>query len=281
MSKRLGRGLDALIPSLDISDEEKISQIKLSDLRPNPYQPRKEFDASAIEELKKSIEEHGVIQPIIIRKSIKGYEIIAGERRYRASKEAGLTTIPAVIKEFTEAQVMEIALIENIQREDLNAMEVAVAYQKLLERFDLTQEELSLKVGKSRPHVANYIRLLHLPENVQDYVSRGTLSMGHARALLGIKDRKTLINFAKKCIDEGLSVRQLEDLVKKVEDVSRETKQTTVKKRPDIFLAQFEDRLQSNLGTSVKIKKGDKKGKIEIEFFSNEDLERIMELLDR
>lgn len=281
MSKRLGRGLDALIPSLDISDEEKISQIKLSDLRPNPYQPRKEFDASAIEELKKSIEEHGVIQPIIIRKSIRGYEIIAGERRYRASKEAGLTTIPSVIKDFTEAQVMEIALIENIQREDLNAMEVAVAYQKLMERFDLTQEELSLKVGKSRPHVANYIRLLHLPENVQEYVSRGTLSMGHARALLGIKDRKVLINLARKCIDEGLSVRQLEDLVKKIEDVSRETKRSTVKKRPDIFLAQFEDRLQSNLGTSVKIKKGDKKGKIEIEFFSNEDLERIMELLDR
>lgn len=281
MSKRLGRGLDALIPSLDISDEEKISQIKLSDLRPNPYQPRKEFDASAIEELKKSIEEHGVIQPIIIRKSIKGYEIIAGERRFRASKEAGLSTIPAVIKEFTEAQVMEIALIENIQREDLNAMEVATAYQKLLERFDLTQEELSIKVGKSRPHVANYIRLLHLPENVQEYVSRGTLSMGHARTLLGIKDRKTLISLAKKSIDEGLSVRQLEEIVKKVEDVSRETKRATVKKRPDFFLTQFEDRLQSNLGTSVKIKKGDKKGKIEIEFFSNEDLERIMELLDR
>lgn len=281
MSRRLGRGLDALIPSLDIADEEKVSQIKLSDLRPNPYQPRKEFDPLAIEELKKSIEEHGVIQPIIIRKSIKGFEIIAGERRYRASKEAGLATIPAVIKEFTEEQVMEIALIENIQREDLNAMEVAIAYQKLMERFSLTQEELSIRVGKSRPHVANFMRLLHLPENVQEYVSRGTLSMGHARALLGIKDRKMLINLAKKCIDEGLSVRQLEELVKKIEDVSGETKRTTERKRPDVFLSQFEDRLQNSLGTSVKIKKGDKKGKIEIEFFSNEDLERIMELLDR
>jgi ParB family chromosome partitioning protein len=281
MSRRLGRGLDALIPSLEVSDEEKVVQIKINDLRPNPYQPRKEFAADAIEDLKKSIEEHGVIQPIIIRKSIKGYEIIAGERRFRASKEAGLTTIPAVIKDFTESQVMEIALIENIQREDLNAMEVAIAYQKLMERFKLTQEELSQKVGKSRPHVANFLRLLHLPDNIQNYVSRGTLSMGHARALLGIKDRKVLTSLAKKTIDEDLSVRQLEELVKKFEDVSRGTKKEKVIKRADVFLSQYEEHLKSRLGTSVKIKKGDKKGKIEIDFFSNEDLERIVELLNK
>lgn len=281
MSRRLGKGLDALIPSLEVSGEEKVVQIKINDLRPNPYQPRKEFAADAIEDLKKSIEEHGVIQPIIIRKSIKGFEIIAGERRFRASKEAGLATIPAVIKEFSESQVMEIALIENIQREDLNAMEVAVAYQKLMERFELTQEELAQKVGKSRPHVANFLRLLHLPENVQNYVSRGTLSMGHARALLGIKDRKTLTNLAKKTIDEDLSVRQLEELVKKFEDVSRGTKKEKAIKRADVVLSRYEEQLKGFLGTSVKIKKGDKKGKIEIDFFSNEDLERIVELLNK
>jgi len=280
MSKRLGRGLDALFPSLEIAEDEKIIQINLSDLRPNPYQPRKEFSAEAIEELKLSIMEHGVIQPIIVKKSIKGYEIIAGERRFRASKEANLKTIPAVVKDLTEEQIMEIALIENIQREDLNAIEVAVAYHKLMERFKLTQDELAQKVGKSRPHVANILRLLHLPENVQEYVSRGTLSMGHARALLGVKDRKQLLLLAKKCIDESLSVRQLEMTIQKLENVSRETnKKVSPAKPKNIFVSQCEERLKSTLGTSVKIKTGEKKGKIEIEFFSDEDLERIINLL--
>ncbi|GAA0378064.1 ParB/RepB/Spo0J family partition protein [Bacillus horti] len=278
MSKRLGRGLDALFTSLEVTYEEKVIQIKLNDLRPNPYQPRKEFEAEAIEELKKSIEEHGVIQPIIVRKSIKGYEIIAGERRFRASKEAGLATIPAVVKEFNEAQVMEIALIENLQREDLNAMEIAVAYKKILDKFELTQEELSEKVGKSRSHVANFMRLLNLPDNVQNYVSRGTLSMGHARALLSVKERKVMLQLAKKCIDEELSVRQLEEIVQRLEHVSRGTKDK-VKKKKDVHLTHIEEALRDTLGTSVKIKKGENKGKIEIEFFSDEDLERIIKLL--
>lgn len=281
MSKRLGRGLDALFPSLEITEDEKIIQINLTEIRPNPYQPRKEFAADAIEELKQSILEHGVIQPIIVKKSIKGYEIVAGERRFRASKEANLKTIPAVVKDLTENQVMEIALIENIQREDLNAIEVAIAYHKLMDRFKLTQDELAQKVGKSRPHVANILRLLQLPENVQEYVSRGTLSMGHARALLGIKDRKKLLLLAKKCIDEGLSVRQLELTIQKLENVSRETKKIKAKNPADVFITRYEDRLKSSLGTSVKIKKGEKKGKIEIDFFSDEDLERIIELLNR
>jgi ParB family chromosome partitioning protein len=280
MSKRLGRGLDALFPSLEISEEEKIIQISVTELRPNPYQPRREFTPEAIEELKQSILEHGVIQPIIVRKSIRGYEIIAGERRFRASKEAGLKSVPAVIKDLTESQVMEIALIENIQREDLNAIEVAVACHKLMEKFKLTQEDLAKKVGKSRPHIANFLRLLHLPDNVQEYVSRGTLSMGHARALLGLKDRKQLILLAKKCIDESLSVRQLEAIVQKLENVPRGTKREKAKK-PDVFIAQCEDRLQNYFGTSVKIKKGEKKGKIEIEFFSDEDLDRIIEILNK
>ena len=236
MSKRLGKGLDALFPSIEVTEDDKVLQINITDLRPNPYQPRKEFEPEAIEELKQSILEHGVIQPIIVRKSIKGYEIIAGERRFRASKEAGLKTVPAVVKELSEAQVMEIAIIENIQREDLNAIEVAAAYHKLMERLQITQEELAKKVGKSRPHVTNFLRLLQLPDNVQEYVSRGTLSMGHARALLAVKDRKQLILLAKKTIDEGLSVRQLESIVQKLENVSRGTKVIKTKREVNVFI---------------------------------------------
>lgn len=280
MAKRLGRGLDALIPQIEIKEDEQVVQIPLSELRPNPYQPRKNFTEEAIQELSQSIKEHGVIQPIIVRKSIKGYEIIAGERRFRASKAAGLSEIPAVIKDFTEAQVMEVALIENLQREDLNTMEIAVAYQKLMDKFNLTQDELAVKVGKSRPHVANFLRLLQLPDNVQEYVSRGTLSMGHARTLLGIKDKKALVTLAKKCIEEDLSVRHLEELVKQIENVSRETK-TKKKQEKDIFIVELEERLQSTFGTSVKIKKKENKGKIEIDFFSEEDLERIIEVLNK
>lgn len=279
MSRRLGKGLDALIPSLEISEEDQVVHIQLNELRPNPYQPRKNFEQESIDELRDSIREHGVIQPIIVRKSIKGYEIIAGERRFRASKAAGLQTIPAVIRQFSESQVMEIALIENLQRENLNALEIAHAYQKLMEKFNLTQEELAQKVGKSRPHVTNFLRLLHLPENVQAYVSRGTLSMGHARALLAVRDKKTLVRLAKKSIDENLSVRQLEMLVKQLESGPLETKKKRKPKQNDIFLRQYEEKLQNTLGTSVKIKRGAKKGKIEIDFFTDEDLERIMQTL--
>jgi ParB family chromosome partitioning protein len=278
MSKRLGRGLDALIPSIEVKEEDKIQMIKLQDLRPNPYQPRKEFDQESIIDLKHSILEHGVIQPIIVKKSIKGYEIVAGERRFRASKEAGLIEIPAVVRAFTDEQMMEIALIENLQRENLNAIEIAVAYQKLMDRLKLTQDELAVKVGKSRPHVANILRLLQLPENVREYVSRGTLSMGHARALLGVKNRKELIQLAKKCIDQQINVRQLEQLVQKENENNKKEKQSRVPKR-DAFLLQYEETLQERLGTSVKIKSGEKKSKIEIEFYSPDDLHRILDLI--
>lgn len=280
MSKRLGKGLGALFPSeLQVTDDEQVIQISLDELRPNPYQPRKEFDDAAIEELKNSILEHGVVQPIIVRKSLRGYEIVAGERRYRASKAAGLETIPAVVKDFSDEQIMEIALIENVQREDLNAMEIAVAYQKLMERFDLTQETLAKKVGKSRPHVANFLRLLQLPENVQEYVSRGTLSMGHARALLGVKDKRQLIQLAKQTIEQHLSVRQLEQLVQNLEQKNKAKKRE--KQKPNPLLRQYEEELREKLGTSVKISSGEKKGKIEIEFYSKEDLERILEILSK
>lgn len=280
MSRRLGKGLGALIPELNVTDDEKIIQVKLDQLRPNPYQPRKEFDPNAIEELKNSILEHGVVQPIIIRKSLRGYEIIAGERRYRASIEAGLETIPAVVKDFSDAQIMEIALIENLQREDLNPMEIAVAYQKLMDHFDLTQESLAKKVGKSRPHVANFLRLLQLPENIQEHVSRGTLSMGHAKALLGVKDRKQLLQLAKKTMEENLSVRQLESLVQDLDNKTVMKKKKT-RQKTDVFLKQYEEKLRGKLGTAVKIISGVNKGKIEIQYYSQEDLKRILEILDK
>ncbi|EAQ6393064.1 ParB/RepB/Spo0J family partition protein, partial [Salmonella enterica] len=197
MSKRLGKGLDALIPSLSINDDDKVVEIPISQLRANPYQPRKVFDEDAIHELAESIRQHGVIQPIIVRPVLRGYEIIAGERRFRASQYCGNATVPAVVRNFSDQQVMEIALIENLQRENLNAMEVAVAYQGLMDQFGLTQEELSVKVGKSRSHIANFLRLLSLPEEVKDHVSRGTLSMGHARAIVGVKDESLVKQLAK------------------------------------------------------------------------------------
>jgi len=201
MSRRLGKGLDALIPSLTVGDDDKVIEIPLADIRPNPYQPRKTFDEDAIRELAESIRQHGVIQPIIVRSAVKGYEIIAGERRYRASQLIGNETIPAVVRDFSDQQVMEIALIENLQREDLNAIELALAYQSIMDKFQLTQEELSLKVGKSRSHIANFLRLLSLPAEVKEHVSRGTLSMGHARALAGLKDEKKLKELARQTIE--------------------------------------------------------------------------------
>lgn len=279
MSKRLGKGLDALIPSLNIEENDQIVEVLCSEIRPNPYQPRKDFDEKTLDELAESIKEHGVIQPLIVRKSIKGYELVAGERRLRASERAGLSKVPVVVREFTNEQVMEIALIENLQRENLNAIEIALAYEKLMKHFSLTQEELAKKVGKSRPHVANFLRLIQLPQEIQDYVSRGTLSMGHARALLAIEDDQMKIKIAQEVIKKDLSVRQIEELIKNLtKPVPRETKE---KPKKDVFITQFEERLRDTFGTSVHIKMGKKRGKIEIDFYTNEDLERIMEIIQR
>jgi ParB family chromosome partitioning protein len=279
MSKRLGRGLDALIPSLNINDDDKVVEIPLNQLRPNPYQPRKTFNDESIKELAASIKEHGVIQPIIVRNVLKGYEIIAGERRFRASESCGLSTIPAVVKNFTDQQVMEIALIENLQREDLNAMEIAVAYQSLIDQFSLTQEELSVKVGKSRSHIANFLRLLQLPEPIKQYVSRGTLSMGHAKAIAAIKDDKIKQTLAETAIKEQWSVRKLEEAVYKLEE-GKPAKKTAVKpKKKDPYIHQLEDSLRDVYRTTVKIKHNNNRGKIEIMYYSKDDLERLMELL--
>ena len=276
MSKRLGRGLDALIPSLSVQEDDKVIEVPLKQLRPNPYQPRKNFDEPSIQELAESIKQHGVIQPIIVRSVLKGYEIIAGERRYRASQLLGLDTIPAVVRPFTDDQAMEIALIENLQRENLNAIELAQAYQGLMDQLSLTQEELSVKVGKSRSHIANFLRLLQLPEEVKEYVSRGTLSMGHARAIAGIKDLQVVKQLAKSTIDQEWSVRQLEEAIQEMNRKNKDKKKIISK---DPYIEQLEENLRETFRTTVKIKSSKNKGKIEISYFSKDDLERLLEML--
>ncbi|GMX67358.1 stage 0 sporulation protein Spo0J [Paenibacillus elgii] len=281
MSKKigLGKGLDALLPALSINEDDKVVEIPLAQLRPNPYQPRRNFNDETIQELADSIKEHGVIQPIIVRSVLKGYEIIAGERRFRASQVCGKPTIPAVVKKFSDQQVMEIALIENVQREDLNALEIAIAYQALIDQFKLTQEELSLKVGKSRSHIANFLRLLQLPEEVKEYVSRGTLSMGHAKAIVGLKDKKVIKALADTAIKEQWSVRELEEEVKKLEEKADSKKMKLRPKRKDPYINQLEESLREMYRTTVKIKHSNNKGKIELLYYSKDDLDRLLELL--
>ncbi len=276
-NKRLGKGLDALIPSLHINDDDKIVEIPLMQLRANPYQPRKSFDEHSIEELATSIMEHGVITPIIVREVLKGYEIIAGERRWRASQVAKKATIPAVVRKLTDQQVMEIALIENLQREDLNSMEVALAYQGLIDTFSLTQEELSVKVGKSRSHIANFLRLLQLPEEVKEFVSRGTLTMGHAKAIVGLRDVKMIKEIAVAAIKNEWSVRELEEQIQKLEQPIKVSKKAKVKRDP--YIHQVEESLREYYGTKVSIKNVKNKGKIELLYYSKDDLERLLELL--
>ncbi len=272
----IGKGLNAYFPgNTDESDE--VQEIAISECRPNPYQPRKTFHADAIEELKVSILEHGIIQPIVVRKSIKGYEIVVGERRYRAAKEAGLTTIPAIVKELTDEKMMEIALLENLQREDLTPIEEAHAYSRLMKELKLTQEELSKRLGKSRSHIANMVRLLSLPEQVVAYINNGELSMGHGRALLGLKDKNKLLPLVEKIRKESLNVRQVEKLIQEWNEKRKEKKE---KPKKDVFLQERESFLRERLGTAVTIQRGKRKGKIEIEFYNDDDLDRIIELLE-
>lgn len=280
MARRLGKGLDAIFSgSLEDSNEELIEEVPIHECRPNPYQPRKTFKADAIEELKDSILEYGVIQPIIVRKSMIGFEIVVGERRFRAAKEAGLNVIPAIIKELTDEKMMELALLENLQREDLTPIEEAEAYDKLLKELKITQEELSKRLGKSRSHIANLIRLLTLPEQVIAYINNGELTMGHGRALLGLKDKDDILPLVTKIRNEKLNVRQVEKIIHELNTNMKAKPKEKEKQKKDIFLQEKESLLRDYLGTGVVIQRGKKKGKIEIEFYSDEDLERIFNVL--
>lgn len=287
-SKGLGRGIDALfqdfstIEDVDVK-KDNVQELKISELRPNPYQPRKTFEQGALEELAQSIKQTGVFQPIIVRKSdVKGYEIIAGERRFRASKLAGKETIPAIVREFDEASMMQVAVLENLQREDLNPLEEAEAYDMLMKNLSLTQVELAEKLGKSRPYIANHLRLITLPEVVKQMLQQEELSMGQARTLLGLKKREAIIEVAKKVIKEQLTVRQLEELVTTMnqEDSTKaKTKPKQAKPKP-YYIRESEERLMDKFGTAVLIQEKAGKGKIEIEYLSSDDLTRILDILD-
>ena len=284
--RALGRGLEQLFnnENLDVAKleqtiyetatNEEIIDIELSELRPNPYQPRKVFDDEALKELSASIKEHGVFQPIIIKKSIKGYEIIAGERRVRASKLAGLDKIPAIIRDFTDEQMMEIALLENLQRENLTAIEEAYAYKAMIEKLSLTQDELSKKVGKSRSHLTNILGLLRLPKEVQQMIAESKLSMGHARALSKLEDEEKIKELANKIVNEKISVRNAEELTNQ-ETHTHEIKKTPREKSNNEY-KYVDDLLREKLDAKVKIK--DKK--IVINFTSTADLNRILEIID-
>ena len=286
MSKALGKGLEELFSDNNLSSFEdfenrviedaktndSIVEISLSDLRPNPYQPRKNFDEESLNELASSIKEHGVFQPIIVKKSIKGYEIIAGERRFRASKLAGLTAIPAIVKDFSDEEMMQIALLENLQRENLTAIEEAKAYKNLIESMNITQDELAKKIGKSRSHITNILGLLRLPTSVQDMVLYNKLSMGHARVLSKIDDVAKQEDLAQKVIDEDLSVRSLESLIYD----NNTTKIVKEKKVKDEQYKYIENYLKEKLGTTVKINND----KLIIKFSSVHDLNRILEIMN-
>jgi len=279
MTRRLGKGLDAFFQDIDDTDET-IQEIAVAECRPNPYQPRKNFQADAIEELKESILEYGIIQPLVVRKSIKGYEIVVGERRFRAAKEAGLETVPVIVKELTDDKMMELALLENLQREDLTPIEEAQAYSNLITELEITQEELSKRLGKSRSHIANMVRLLTLPEQVIANINNGTLSMGHGRALLGLKNKEQLTALVNKIIDNHLNVRQVEQLINQLNNDGSEAKKSKKEPQKDIFIKERESVLREKLGTGVQIHRGKRKGKIEIEFYSNDDLDRIINFLE-
>jgi len=287
--KALGKGLKALFPDAIIDDETRedgvgrIEMIPVENLVPNKFQPRRDFDEQKLKELADSIKEHGVIQPIVVR-TLEGdkYEIVAGERRWRACRMLGIGSIPAVIKEYTSRQLTEIALIENIQREDLNPLEEAHAYDILIREFSFTQEELAKRIGKSRPFVANMLRLLQLEKEVQAMIEEKKLSAGHARALLGVKGKEQ-IKLAEKIVKEGLSVRQTEELVRerieKKKEPKEERKETkNLKKEKPAYIEEAEEKLTEVLGTKVKIQ-GKSKGKIVIEYYSEEELERLLELM--
>ncbi len=277
--KALGKGLDALFNEeginletlekveRDVSSEE-IFELSIEELRPNPYQPRKYFDESALEDLSASIKEHGIFQPLIVKKAVKGYEIVAGERRFRAAGMAGLTTVPVVVRDFTDQQMMEIALLENLQRENLNGIEEAKAYELMLAKLEITQAELSKRVGKSRTHITNTLGILRLPTDVQDYVVNGTISTAHARILSKFDDENEIRKIMKNIVDSGLSVREVEKI--------RASKTAPNKKQEkDVHVREVENKLCEKLSTKVLIEKN----KLVISYSSVDELEKLVEKL--
>ncbi|GAB4545936.1 MAG: ParB/RepB/Spo0J family partition protein [Thermodesulfovibrionia bacterium] len=281
MKPALGKGLSALIPERPVASE--VSELSIDSISPNEYQPRKMIKDSSLHELIDSIRSSGVIQPIIVRRvSDNSYQLIAGERRWRAARAVGLKTIPAIIKDVAPVESLELALIENIQREDLNPVETAEAFQRLIDEFNLTHDDLSKKVGKDRATVTNYLRILKLAPQVKSWVADGSLSMGHAKALLQIEGHELQVEVARRIIDEGLSVREAESFCKKVSLSGVLTKKERPHTLKDPNIVSLEERLMHGLGTKVRlIHKGKKGGRIEIEYYSLEDLDRLLEILLR
>lgn len=291
MAKRkkggLGRGIEALFEENTIVEPaagETVQDVKLTLIRPNPYQPRRTFDQAALKELAKSIEESGVFQPVILRQpdpAIERYELIAGERRFRASKLAKQATIPAIVRNMSDEQMMEVAVLENLQREDLTPLEEAQAYQTLMDKLSLTQAQVANRLGKSRPYIANYLRLLGLPKLIKDALNDGQLSMGQARTILGLKDKKKLVALAKRAMADNLTVRQLEQVVAQMNGTAKKKTARRGTRKP-VYIREAESQLQSKFGTKVSVAQSRKRGtgKIEIPYTSNDDLTRILELLD-
>ena len=278
LGKGLGRGLDAIFATENVelvTDNDKIVEIALDEIKKNPYQPRTYFNEEKLNELKESIEKNGLLQPIIVKKAVKGYYIIAGERRYRAFELLGKKAIPTIIKELTDEEMMVFAVLENLQREDLSALEESESYKNLMDKMSLTQEELAKKLGKSRPYIANSLRLLKLPLEIKNKLEQGIISTAHARTLLSLKTKKAMEDVCTLVIERKMSVRELEEYVAKL----LKPKEVKKPKAKDIFIEEQENILKKRLGTSVTIKQSrNKKGKIEIEFKDNDEFERIISL---
>lgn len=277
--KGLGKGLGALISSAnEESPSSGVIELKINEIEPNVGQPRKKFDDEKLMQLSESIKEHGIVQPIIVRKEDNVYKIVAGERRWRAARLAGLSTVPVIVKELSNRQVMEMALIENIQREDLNPIEEAEAYERLLNEYKMTQEELSKSIGKNRSTIANIIRLLSLCDKVKEHLINGEISSGHARALLSLENEELQKKVCSEIIEKSLSVRETENFVKRIQKKDVEVKKI---KFEDENIQKIEDDLKKILGTKVKLFNKNKKGKIMIEYYSNDELERILEIFKK
>jgi len=270
----LGRGLDALIPKGDNLEGYIVASI--NELKPNMFQPRKDFDDETISELASSIKEKGILQPLVVRTISGGYEIIAGERRWRAAQRAGITRVPVIIKEATDREVLELALIENLQREDLNPIEEAVAYQQLIDEFELTHEDVSRQIGKDRSTITNQLRLLKLPEEAKKALIAGDITAGHARAILSIESSAEAREALKAILKQKLSVRKTEQLI---QNISKRKKKDAKPRSDDIYIRQITDELKKSLSTQVRIVDKQGKGKIEIDYYSNEELERLTSIL--